>query len=297
MDKIKTSSGQSFRTEGMVETPLPVAYDANAMPGATVLGSDGAVYVSKKTVALSSYQWDKNLTQSGDGTVAVNLTSWSTGNLGLVVAGFTSPGFPGSALLPGRIGIMPGLEPEVPGLGVGEFGSSAEKVIGRLEFMSREMLTVNNNINRPVRLTVWAAAPGWNATNKPCNFAINASSLTSTDASIPRRFEILADGSTRINSGTAARQLTVTPTGTVQIGNTTGTEALSVTGNIQATSTANSFMVGTLPVVGSRKTGWAAATGTANRATFDTSTATTAELAERLKALIDDLTTHGLIGA
>ena len=34
----------------------------------------------------------------------------------------------------------------------------------------------------------------------------------------------------------------------------------------------------------------------ATRSTFDTSTVTTTQLAERLKALIDDLTAHGLIG-
>lgn len=49
-------------------------------------------------------------------------------------------------------------------------------------------------------------------------------------------------------------------------------------------------------VVGAQVTGWAAATGTATRTTFATSTVTTAELAERVKALIDDLLTHGLIG-
>lgn len=54
--------------------------------------------------------------------------------------------------------------------------------------------------------------------------------------------------------------------------------------------------VAPLKVLGTRRTGWTAATGTATRTTFDTSTVTTAQLAERLKALIDDLTTHGLIG-
>jgi hypothetical protein len=54
---------------------------------------------------------------------------------------------------------------------------------------------------------------------------------------------------------------------------------------------------GTNQVVGTRKTGWGAPTGTATRTAFATSTVTTAELAERVKAVIDDLTTHGLIGA
>lgn len=52
-------------------------------------------------------------------------------------------------------------------------------------------------------------------------------------------------------------------------------------------------------VVAARKTGWAVATGTATRTTFDTATVTTAQLAERVKALIDDLhqtAGHGLIG-
>lgn len=49
------------------------------------------------------------------------------------------------------------------------------------------------------------------------------------------------------------------------------------------------------PVV--RPTGWGAPTGTPTRTTFATSTVTTAQLAERVKALIDDLTTEGLIGA
>lgn len=59
------------------------------------------------------------------------------------------------------------------------------------------------------------------------------------------------------------------------------------------------YQVNNVKVVGTRKTGWATATGTATRTTFDTTTVTTAQLAERVKALIDDLHAtagHGLIG-
>ncbi|TFL16443.1 hypothetical protein [Jannaschia formosa] len=70
--------------------------------------------------------------------------------------------------------------------------------------------------------------------------------------------------------------------GVVNIADPDGTAALQVAGT---------------NVLGPRKTGWTAATGTATRTTFATSTVTTAQLAERLKALLDDLTTHGLIGA
>lgn len=59
------------------------------------------------------------------------------------------------------------------------------------------------------------------------------------------------------------------------------------------------YQVGANQVVGARKTGWATATGTATRTTFDTATVTTEQLAQRVKALIDDLHAtagHGLIG-
>jgi hypothetical protein len=51
-------------------------------------------------------------------------------------------------------------------------------------------------------------------------------------------------------------------------------------------------------VVGARNTGWGAMTGTTNKATvYDTATVTTAQLAGRVMALQEALTTHGLIGA
>jgi hypothetical protein len=56
------------------------------------------------------------------------------------------------------------------------------------------------------------------------------------------------------------------------------------------------YQVDAVQVVGNRATGWGAPTGTATRTTFVTSTVTLEQLAQRVKALIDDLTTHGLIG-
>jgi hypothetical protein len=51
-------------------------------------------------------------------------------------------------------------------------------------------------------------------------------------------------------------------------------------------------------VVGVRQTGWTAMTGTADKAsTFDTSTVTLQQLAQRVKAIEDALITHGLIGS
>ncbi len=64
-------------------------------------------------------------------------------------------------------------------------------------------------------------------------------------------------------------------------------------------NTSQDYEVNGTRVVGGRKSGWGTATGIASRAAFDTSTVTTAQLAQRLKALIDDLHAtagHGLIG-
>lgn len=64
-------------------------------------------------------------------------------------------------------------------------------------------------------------------------------------------------------------------------------------------ATAKLFIGGTAAgnqVLTGRITGWVAATNTVSRATFDTTTVTTAQLAQRVKALIDDLMTHGAIG-
>lgn len=56
------------------------------------------------------------------------------------------------------------------------------------------------------------------------------------------------------------------------------------------------YYCGGLQVVGARNTGWSAPTGTATKTAFDTATVTTAQLAERVKALTDALIAHGLIG-
>jgi hypothetical protein len=57
------------------------------------------------------------------------------------------------------------------------------------------------------------------------------------------------------------------------------------------------YRVDNVRVVGNRAAGWAIPSGTATRAGFDTASVTTVQLAERVKALIDDLRGHGLIGS
>lgn len=54
--------------------------------------------------------------------------------------------------------------------------------------------------------------------------------------------------------------------------------------------------VGNTKVIGKRRTGWGNPTGTSTRTAFATSSVTAAQLGERMKALIEDLKAHGLIG-
>ena len=82
--------------------------------------------------------------------------------------------------------------------------------------------------------------------------------------------------------------------------NTTGNGSNTVT--IGDSNITNNFFRGALSlngtqVISTRRTEWVEPSGTATRTTFATSTVTLPQLAERVKALIDDLTTHGLIGA
>jgi hypothetical protein len=66
------------------------------------------------------------------------------------------------------------------------------------------------------------------------------------------------------------------------------TGAMNVTGDVSRSGT---------QILTTRQTGWTAPSGTESRATFDTATVTTEELAKRVYALYTDLAAHGLIGS
>jgi hypothetical protein len=88
-------------------------------------------------------------------------------------------------------------------------------------------------------------------------------------------------------------RLRITNAGLIGINNNSPAFRLDVTGDINCSE---AYGVDGVQVVSNRRTGWTAATGTATRTTFATSTVTLPQLAERVKALIDDLSAHGLIG-
>lgn len=96
-----------------------------------------------------------------------------------------------------------------------------------------------------------------------------------------------------------ALRASILANGNFQIGNPSSDtgDKLQVNGNVNLTGSGYALYVNDVKVVGARRTGWVAANGTATRTAFDTSTVTTAQLAQRVKALIDDLIAHGLIGA
>ncbi|MBS1562362.1 MAG: hypothetical protein JSS89_12215 [Bacteroidetes bacterium] len=56
------------------------------------------------------------------------------------------------------------------------------------------------------------------------------------------------------------------------------------------------IQINSVQVLGPRSTGWSPWTGSSSKASFDTSTATLSDVAQTLKALLDAVTTHGIIG-
>jgi hypothetical protein len=111
----------------------------------------------------------------------------------------------------------------------------------------------------------------------------------------------VADGGTGASSAPAARanlglgSIAIQSAASVAIsgGTVSGLASLAVTGDCDVSE---AYKVDGLKVVGNRATGWGAPTGTASRAAFDTGGITAGQLAQRMKALIDDLRAHGLIG-
>jgi hypothetical protein len=108
------------------------------------------------------------------------------------------------------------------------------------------------------------------------------------------------DGTSTINARIAGKGVdsyVCRTSGDFGVGTPTPAHRLDVAGGDANVRSGFVYRVNGTQVVAARRTGWAAATGTATRTTFATSTVTTAQLAERVKALIDDLIAHGLLGA
>jgi hypothetical protein len=101
-------------------------------------------------------------------------------------------------------------------------------------------------------------------------------------------------GAARNNLGLGSLALQAADAVAISGGSVSGIAGLGVAGDCDV---GGFYRVDAVKVVGNRVTGWGAPSGTASRAAFDTSTVTLSQLAQRLKALIDDLRGHGLIGS
>jgi hypothetical protein len=164
------------------------------------------------------------------------------------------------------------------GAGTGEIATSGNVTITKAANPTLKLSSTNSGGgSRPIM--------EWNAQNNPDSFY----AVYMADGS-PRRLSFIYNQSTEGN-GVA---ISITATNRLGVNTASPGYTLDAAGDVNSTGV---YRVSGTQVVRARVTGWAAATGTATRATFATSTVTTAQLAERVKALIDDLTTHGLIGA
>ena len=280
LDKLRTASGRRLRSEALVETGTPIPYDAAAMPGAAVLSVGGGVYQSLRPGLGLPYEWTKPVIELVDGSVYLGggaPRSDFSGGLKLGVQ------IEGQQFLNSSLGVLRNTDASATAAaGLVLARSRGSEVGSKTIVLSGDRLGSFTFQGADGEKLVAAVGLRGEVDSTP--------GLTS----MPGRFDI----SVNPGGGTALVLATrVDRFGNVLIGNTTGTERLSVTGNIQLTEPTDTLKIGANTVVGARKTGWAAPTGTATRTTFATSTVTTAQLAERVKALIDDLTAHGLIGA
>lgn len=118
------------------------------------------------------------------------------------------------------------------------------------------------------------------------------------------RISITGTGTIRLSDGAGGRKTLRTSSNRFAVLNAAESAELfaivdggAVSANADISS-GTSFTVGSNKVVGQRDTGWVAFTGTGNKNTsYDTSTITLQQLAQRVNSIQVALTTHGLLGA
>ena len=137
----------------------------------------------------------------------------------------------------------------------------------------------------------FGTSPGAGALKLGGNGSIQSLWIVDTSASTGANIRLDGDGATTPSKYIRAKS------GNLEIANS-AYSAVIATLTDAGIFTASGFKIGANQVVGARDAGWAAMTGTANKATvYDTSTVTLAQLAGRVMSLQAALTTHGLLGA
>jgi len=166
-------------------------------------------------------------------------------------------------------------------------GDDSNYAVVQTGFLQANIADASTNTS-PVAFEVYHETVGGNgATNDGVSMDFRADSST-TDRQLQARIATLWTDATH---ATRTSHMRFTPTT-----NGTSTEAMRVSNAQISAQNGTVFAVAGTKVVDARQTGWTAATGTATRTTFATSTVTLEVLAQHVKALIDDLITHGLIG-
>lgn len=91
---IKTASAKLFRHPALVPVPVPITLDAEAMPGAILLGEDGVHYASSKTSPGGNYAWTQVIRQEDtSGQLGTSSAVIAVGPTQTVVGTITLPIF------------------------------------------------------------------------------------------------------------------------------------------------------------------------------------------------------------
>ena len=254
LDKLRTASGRRLRGEALTETALPVPYDAAAMPGAIVLGTDGRLYGSVRNPASAPFAW-QSLPASGTEMVDVTGNIKASGSFIAgtnILSGITQPRTNFVRNIPiGPIAYSPAAQFEylenidssasgetVPSLSVVSIGGPGRCVLGRA---NGNALGDSGAVSNAEPLAHYFAY-GSDGTNLVAAARVRCIvDGTISSGNVPGAFLI---GTAVAGSPNAiSDHLRVTSTGNVIINNTTGTGRLSVTGNIQVTETTDGFLV------------------------------------------------------
>lgn len=172
----------------------------------------------------------------------------------------------------------------------GEFGLSAAPTAGNGLLQLASGTTVANSLAFGSDCGLWRSAAGT---------LVHNAQGTANDAT----FTLVRTGGVNFGfsaSSSVAVLGTATNHGIEVRANAIPHTSFGTTGIINLLGAARAIQMNGTQVLTNRRTGWTAATGTATKTTFDTATVTLPQLAERMKALIDDLMPtagHGLIGA
>jgi hypothetical protein len=139
-----------------------------------------------------------------------------------------------------------------------------------------------------ISASVTMTSPDLNITSGATTVRVNATDKVKVSDTSLNCFAQVLGSQVRIESTINSNRWAQIVNGAVQCSDIGGNR-----GDLNPTNISFNFT----QVLTARRTGWGNQTGTATRTAWDTSTVTTTALAQAVKALLDDLKSHGIIGA